>query len=569
MKKVLEKMAPYRSLVPAAVVASAVVIGTSGYVAKKYEVKAVAESSKKTTTDTGSKLKTGKLRKLKKHSKTNKKASKLSKVAEGTYKDGTYTGSAQGYGGPIQVEVVVKGGKISKVTVLSHSGETPGYYSKVMGLPGKIVSANSTNVDTVSGATFSSNGIINAVRNALAKAGGKEKPSNSTAGASKRPVAKKVKKPKKVKEPTSYKDGTYFGTAPGYGAESGSGEKIKVKVVVKHGKICSVQVVNHSGETPSFYTKVTGLPNLIVKKNSTNVDTVSGATFSSNGIINAVRNALAKAGGKEKPSNSTAGASKHPAAKKVKKPKKVKEPTGYKDGTYFGTAPGYGAESGSGEKIKVKVVVKHGKICSVQVVNHSGETPSFYTKVTGLPNLIVKKNSTNVDTVSGATFSSNGIINAVRDALKDAALSKKAKKDIQKKNTKKKINNLPKDGKYEDYTGKKFKEGTYYATVKVEPNRFNQFTAYDLKIGYKISSTGNWISDIDSATQIGDPIDNRNDMFIDMAKTPILEKLLSIGKGSRKIPIEVGQADVVSGATCTSKSIYEGARKALSEAEIK
>lgn len=88
-------------------------------------------------------------------------------VSAGLYKDGTYEGSAEGYGGPINVSVVVKDGRIASVAVLSHDREDVAYYSMAEGLIPQIISAQSTAIDTVSGATFSSNGILNAVDEAL------------------------------------------------------------------------------------------------------------------------------------------------------------------------------------------------------------------------------------------------------------------------------------------------------------------------------------------------------------------------------------------------------------------
>lgn len=85
-------------------------------------------------------------------------------------KDGTYTGSATGYMPGLTVEVVVKGGAIASVKVLSHS-ETPRWFQAVVNvIPERIVKAQGTDVDTVSGATSSSHGIMAAVENALAKA---------------------------------------------------------------------------------------------------------------------------------------------------------------------------------------------------------------------------------------------------------------------------------------------------------------------------------------------------------------------------------------------------------------
>ena len=90
--------------------------------------------------------------------------------SENVYKDGTYTGSAQGFGGTITVEVTLAGDEITDIQVTSAPGEDSAYLSQGEGVISSIISAQSTDVDTVSGATFSSTGIINAVVDALGKA---------------------------------------------------------------------------------------------------------------------------------------------------------------------------------------------------------------------------------------------------------------------------------------------------------------------------------------------------------------------------------------------------------------
>lgn len=90
--------------------------------------------------------------------------------SENVYKDGNYTGSAQGFGGAITVQVTLKDDEITDIQVTSAPGEDSAYLSQGEGVISSIISAQSTDVDTVSGATFSSTGIINAVVDALGKA---------------------------------------------------------------------------------------------------------------------------------------------------------------------------------------------------------------------------------------------------------------------------------------------------------------------------------------------------------------------------------------------------------------
>lgn len=90
--------------------------------------------------------------------------------SENVYKDGTYTGSAQGFGAAITVQVTLANDEITDIQVTSAPGEDSAYLSQGEGVISSIISAQSTDVDTVSGATFSSTGIINAVVDALGKA---------------------------------------------------------------------------------------------------------------------------------------------------------------------------------------------------------------------------------------------------------------------------------------------------------------------------------------------------------------------------------------------------------------
>ncbi|MDR3278075.1 MAG: FMN-binding protein [Oscillospiraceae bacterium] len=85
------------------------------------------------------------------------------------YRDGIYSGKGEGYSGGVTVSVTIAGDKLTAVSVTKHTDD-PLYMEDAMGVIQKILSAQSTEVDTVSGATFSSGGIIDAVAAALASA---------------------------------------------------------------------------------------------------------------------------------------------------------------------------------------------------------------------------------------------------------------------------------------------------------------------------------------------------------------------------------------------------------------
>ena len=102
-------------------------------------------------------------------------ASVLQAQAEQTqsgYRDGTYEGSAFGFGDVIRVSVTIRNGKMTDIAVLDASGEDKPYYKQALPLLDEMLAVQSAEVDTVSGATLTAEGLIGAVENALGKAAG-------------------------------------------------------------------------------------------------------------------------------------------------------------------------------------------------------------------------------------------------------------------------------------------------------------------------------------------------------------------------------------------------------------
>jgi uncharacterized protein with FMN-binding domain len=89
---------------------------------------------------------------------------------EALYEDGTYQGQAKGYGGQIVMEVDIKNGKIAEIRNIEAEKEDSAYFQPALALTERIIKKQSTDIDTVSGATFSSKGILGAVDEALRKA---------------------------------------------------------------------------------------------------------------------------------------------------------------------------------------------------------------------------------------------------------------------------------------------------------------------------------------------------------------------------------------------------------------
>ena len=345
-------------------------------------------------------------------------------VPEGGYKDGAYRGSGTGFGGTITVQVTVSGGKITAVDILSASGETGSYFASAQGVVSKVLSSQSPNVDAVSGATYSSNGIIQAVQNALSQAGNSDS-ATPAAPPTPTPTPKPAKKPKKDTS-VSYKDGVYEGQAEGFDGT------VTVKVTIKNGKIKKIS--NTNTDTPEFFNKAwkTIKSNVISRQSTSEIDTVSGATFSSNGILGALSQALSKADqsgttdSKEEDITPTPTAVPDETVTPI--PTEIPQPTKtpdnpsdeqpvvnlLKDGTYTGSAMGYSGQ------VNISLTIKDGKI--TEVTNTNSDTRSFFNKAwrSIQPKILEKQSTEGIDTVSGATFSSMGILDASKIALEQA-----------------------------------------------------------------------------------------------------------------------------------------------------
>lgn len=401
-KEVLEKIKVYAPLGVSLVIAACVVISLSGYQTKasepsKDKKQQVSERVTDTETET-------------------ENAAENTQTATGSFDlaDGVYKGSATGFSGPVTVAVTIMDKKITSIDILS-STDDEAFFNRAKGVIDRIISSQSFDVDVVSGATYSSNGIIKAVKNALT--GEKDK---TVTGKSKQESASEsdsssVEKAA-VQDASAYKDGTYYGTGKGFAGT------MKVKVDIAGGKIASISIVS-TKDGDSYVKSASLLLDTIVKKQSTNVDTVSGATFSSRGIIAAVRSALSQAAVSKNTADNVTD--KQDETQTSGNGQTGENPSGsaqqqgtegtlpYVDGIYYGTAEGYKGD------IKVAVVIQDKTLKAILVTEKNDDEP-FITNAMDVLKNMMKKQSTDVDTVSGATYSSKGLIGAVKAAFEEA-----------------------------------------------------------------------------------------------------------------------------------------------------
>ena len=334
-------------------------------------------------------------------------------VPKGGYKDGIYQGSGTGFGGTITVQVTISGGKIASIEILSAAGETGSYFASAKGVISKMISGQTPNVDAVSGATYSSNGIIQAVQDALSKAANTDAKTTPTPTVKPVVTAKPTPKPASIPKPAenvTYKDGTYSAEAEGFDGP------VKVTITIKNGKI--TKITNTNTDTKEYFSKAWSKiqPAILKKQGVYGVDTVSGATFSSNGILEAAQKALAKAETTAKPTTKPTAT---PAPTEGPAPTETPDTpvSEYQDGTYTGKARGY---SGF---VTITLTIKDGKI--TEIANTNTDTGSYFRKAWKVlqPAILERQSADGIDTVSGATYSSQGILGGAQQALASAKIT--------------------------------------------------------------------------------------------------------------------------------------------------
>ena len=198
----------------------------------------------------------------------------VSEDIEGAYAPGSYTATADGFGGPVEVTMQIgDNGGITDMSIKGE-GETPDVGGAAIPLLQQaILTAQNADVDGVTGATFTSDAVKAAAADALAQAGGGE-----------------VATGPKAADGNLFIPGTYTETATGFGGD------VTVTTTVSENTIEDVQIVgDHETENiGSFAVQMMG--GRIMEAQSPNVDALTGATVTSNAILAAFKKDLKAAG---------------------------------------------------------------------------------------------------------------------------------------------------------------------------------------------------------------------------------------------------------------------------------
>ncbi len=285
-----------------------------------------------------------------------------------------YTGTAEGYGGDLVVEVTVAEGEITDIDIVEHSETEDIADPAFEQVPEDIIATQSTDVDVVSQVTVTSEAIMDAVDNALADVD----------------LTEPEAEPEEVKEEEEVEaeERVLTGTAEGYGGE------LIVEVTVVGEEITDIDITDHSETEGLAEPAFEQVPEDIIATQSTDVDVVTEVTLTSEAIMEAVDNALAE----EEPAE--------PEDEPEEDPEEEAE-----ERVLTGTAEGYGGE------LVVEVTARNGEIIDVTVVEHE-ETDSLVEEtLEEIPARIVEQQSTDVDVISGVTITGEAIMEAVEAAM--------------------------------------------------------------------------------------------------------------------------------------------------------
>ena len=237
------------------------------------------------------------------------------KKEKGNYKDGVYTGVGEGFRGTTEVQVAVENGYIADITVLSFRDDQEFFHKAQSAVINAILTEQTADVSAVSGATFSSNSIMDAVADALGSgagslgqsadenddASGQSADSSAETGENQEQTGSDESQPSgdNVSEPSdrgqesdsasgrfSVADGVYEGTGNGFRGTT------SVSVTVENGVITDITINSYADDAAYFTRAQDTVISEIISAQSLDVQAVSGATFSSNSIMDAVADAL-------------------------------------------------------------------------------------------------------------------------------------------------------------------------------------------------------------------------------------------------------------------------------------
>lgn len=211
-------------------------------------------------------------------------------------------------------------------------------------------------------------------------------------------TADSVKKTAEDDAGGNFQNGIYTGTGEGYRG------KVTVTVKVADGKITELVLDDYADDKSYMERAKNRIFQEMISRQNTDVDAVSGATYSSNGLIEAVNKAL----------GNDEGEGKKPEQEESEDKQSFIEAGRFQnltDGIYTGSADAFRGD------VEVQVTVEKQKVTDISILSYCDTEEYFFRAAPAVIEQMKAEQSLNVDAVSGATYSSNGVIHAAANAL--------------------------------------------------------------------------------------------------------------------------------------------------------
>lgn len=211
-------------------------------------------------------------------------------------------------------------------------------------------------------------------------------------------TADSVKKTAENDAGGNFQNGIYTGTGEGYRG------KVTVTVKVADGKITELVLDDYADDKSYMERAKNRIFQEMISRQNTDVDAVSGATYSSNGLIEAVNKAL----------GNDEGEGKKPEQEESEDKQSFIEAGRFQnltDGIYTGSADAFRGD------VEVQVTVEKQKVTDISILSYCDTEEYFFRAAPAVIEQMKAEQSLNIDAVSGATYSSNGVIHAVANAL--------------------------------------------------------------------------------------------------------------------------------------------------------
>ncbi len=350
---------------------------------------------------------------------------------------GTYAATGTGYSEntPVKVKITVDENAVITAAQITGAEEIPFGMAYFETYEQALIGRTDGEIDAASQATMTRNGVAEAVAKALAEAKGEtgEQAPEEAPAAAEETMPEKTEEEPAAEEPaawdltdrtgqTGFVPGTYEGTGKGYSENT----PVTVKITVDENAVITSAKIEGPEEVPFGMAYFETYEQALIGRTDGEIDAASQATMTRNGVAEAVAKALAEAKGEtgeEAPAEAPAAEETMPEEPAAEEPA-AEEPaasgqtgqTGIVPGTYEGTGKGYSENT----PVTVKITVDENAVITSAKIEGPEEVPFGMANFETYEQALIGRTDGEIDAVSQATMTRNGVAEAVGKALAEA-----------------------------------------------------------------------------------------------------------------------------------------------------